>query len=328
MTRWKLALMICALTPFCGAAWDDPVGSECADLNRAVLNKAANGKLAEAEADVKTAMANRNGELRPLCEGLMLHNLAALTLIAGSFAEAESLAGRSIAMLEPVLGPENTGLLRPVHVLFSARLEQGKIGRARESLLKMQRIRVANAEERALLHGSEAVLLQAEGRFGESELAFRSALADWRETGKSDAGEVASVLSGLASLYLAQDRLKEAADALEEARAVLNDAPEAAPSDHLKVLRLRAAVERRQGEWRRAGEDLEQAINLTLAQREPDSGLLAALMRDYAEVLRREHRRREANAIEKKLAALPSVFEANAVVDATQLRQSAASRKR
>jgi hypothetical protein len=110
------------------------------------LEQSASDKLAEAEADVKTAMANRKSELRPACEGLMLHNLAALKLLAGSLAEAESLAGRSIAILEPVLGPGNTGLLRPVRVLFSARLDQGKIGRARESLLKMQRIRVANPE--------------------------------------------------------------------------------------------------------------------------------------------------------------------------------------
>ena len=34
----------------------DTVGSECADLNRAVLNKAASGKLAEAEADIKFAV--------------------------------------------------------------------------------------------------------------------------------------------------------------------------------------------------------------------------------------------------------------------------------
>ncbi len=69
-------------------------------------------------------------------------------------------------MLEPLLGPENRGLLRPVHVLFSARLDLGKIGKAREALLKMQRIPVARPEERALLHGGEAALLQAEGRGG------------------------------------------------------------------------------------------------------------------------------------------------------------------
>src|SRR5882724_10731915 len=149
MARWKLALLIFALAPCRGVGWSEQVGRECADLNRAVLDKAANGRRAEAEVDLKTAMANRGSELRPACEGLMLHNLAALTLLAGSLAEAESLAGRSIAILEPVLGRENTGLLRPVHVLFSARLDQGKIGRARESLLKMQRIRAANPEERA-----------------------------------------------------------------------------------------------------------------------------------------------------------------------------------
>jgi hypothetical protein len=326
--RWKLALMICVLAPCRGAGWGDSVGSECADLNRAVLNKAANGKLADAEADVKTAMANRKGELRPACEGLMLHNLAALTLMSGSFAEAESLAGRSIAILEAVLGPENAGLLRPLHVLFSARLDQGKIGRARESLLKMQRIQVASPEERALLHGAEAALLQAEGRFSKSESAFRLALTDWQETGKPAGGEVASVLCGLASLYLAQERLNEAADVLHRAVATLNAAADAAPADRLKVLRLRAGVERRQGEWRKAAEDLQEAMNLTLAQREPDSGLLAEIMTEYAEALRREHRRREARAIEKRVAALRAVSEAKGVVDATELLRAAPPRKR
>jgi tetratricopeptide (TPR) repeat protein len=328
MTRWLLALMICALAPCRATGWRDLVGSECADLNRLVLNKAASGQLAEAEDDVKTAMANRTSELRPACEGLMLHNLAALKLLAGSLAEAESLAGRSIAILEPALGSGNIGLLRPLHVLFSARLDQGKIGRARESLLKMQRIRVSNPEERALLHGAEAALSHVEGRFNESELAFRSALTAWQETGKFDGGEVAAVLSGLANLYLVQGRLKEAADTLDRAFAAVNDAPDAAPADYLKLLRVRAALERRQGEWRKAAEDLRQAVNLTLVQREPDSGLLAALMAEYGEALRRQHRPREARAIEKRVAALRDVSGVNGVVDATELFQAAAPRKR
>ncbi len=119
----------------------------------------------------------------------------------------------------------------------------------------------------------------------ESESAFRLALTDWCETGKSEGGEVASVLSGLASLYLAQERVKKAAEVLDRAFAALADAPGAAPADHLKLLRLRAAVERHQGEWRRAAEDLQQAMNLTLVQREPDSSVLAAMMAEYAEVL-------------------------------------------
>jgi tetratricopeptide (TPR) repeat protein len=291
-----------------------------------VLNKAANGKLAEAEADLRTAMANSKRELRPACEGLMLHNLAALTLLAGSLAEAESLAERSIRILEPVLGPENTGLLRPVHVLFSARLEQGKIGRAREALLKMQRIRVTDPEERALLHGVEATLLLAEGRLGESELAFRLALTDWQESGRSKGGDVASVLSGLASLYLAQERLKDAAEVLDRAFVAVHDAPDAAPADHLTLLRLRAALERCQGEWRKAAEDLREAVNLMLVQREPDSGLLASLMTEYAEALRRQHRRREARVIEKRVAALRIVSKGNEVVDATQLLPTSAPR--
>jgi tetratricopeptide (TPR) repeat protein len=128
--------------------------------------------------------------------------------------------------------------------------------------------------------------LQAEGRFNESELAFRLALTDWQETGKFDGGEVATVLSGLAYLYLAQERLKEAADVLDRAFAAVNDAPDDAPADYLKLLRLRAALERRQGEWRKAAEDLRQAVNLMLVQREPDSGLLAALRAEYGEALR------------------------------------------
>jgi tetratricopeptide (TPR) repeat protein len=193
-------------------------------------------------------------------------------------------------------------------------------------LLKMQRIRVTNPQEQALLHGAEAALLRAEGRFGESELAFRLALRDWQEAGQSDGGEVGSVLSGLTSLYLTQERLKEAADVLDQAFAAVNDAPDAAPADHLKLLRLRAALERRQGEWPKAAEDLRQALNLV--QREPDSGLLAALMTEYAEALRRQHRRREARAVEKRVAALRVASKGNEVVDATQLLPTGAPRKR
>lgn len=334
MTRWKLALMLFALLPCRAATWDSGLGSECADLNRAVLNKAAIGKLAEAEADLIAAMANAKSQLEPACEGLLLHNLAALTLMSGRFAQAETLAERSVYVLQPLLGPDAAGLLRPLHVLFSARLEQGKLGSARESFLMMQRIRLGKPEERALLHGAAAVLLQAEHRFAESELEFRSALADWQDAGKSNGGEAVSVLSGLASLYLAQEQLREAEGVLDRAFAALGDARDVMPVDRLKLLCLRGAVERRQGEWRKAGQDLGQAIDLSVLQPQPDAALaahpmlLAAIMTEYAEVLRHQHRGREAKAMEQRAAALRGRSRVNEVVDVTELRQTSPPRKR
>jgi len=310
----------CALWAQGAASQGGEVGNRCADLNRRVIEQATMGQLREAETALAEAIGNSTNRHEPVCGGLLLNNLATILYLSGRLAEAEVYAERSVSTLEPVLGPNTTGLLRPLHVLASARLEQGKIGKAREALTKMRRIPLERAEDRMLVHGAAAVLCHAEGRFTDSESEFRSALVEWERAGKPSGAEAASLFGGLASLYLSAERLDDAARALERALAALTTAANAVPMDRIRLLQVRATLDLRKGNWRQAERDLEQAIALARGEPRSDAELPASMMTAYAQLLRNHHQRREARLVEQSARALRGHLAIDNTVDVTELR--------
>jgi len=318
---WILPFLGCAMWAQGAASHDGEVGNACADLNRRAIEQAKTGQLREAETALAEAMGNRTNRHEPACGGVLLNNLATILYLSGRLAEAEVFAERSVSTLEPVLGLNATGLLRPLHVLASARLEQGKIGKAREALTKMQRIPLERAEDRMLMHGAAAVLFHAEGRFTESESEFRSALVEWERAGKPSGAEVASLFGGLASLYLHAERLEDAAHEVDRALTELKTAANAVPMDRIRLLQLRATLDLRKGNWRQAERDLEEAIALARDEPRADRELPASMMMAYAELLRKHHRRREAHVLEQSARALRGHLATDNTVDVTELRR-------
>ena len=291
----------------------------CADLNRRVIEQAAIGQLREAETALAEAMENSTLRHEPVCVGLLLNNLATILYQSGRLAEAEVFAERSVSTLEPALGPNTTGLMRPPRPRKrAARTRENR--KAREALTKMRRI-PWRAEDRMLVHGAAAVLFHAEGRFTDSESEFRSALVDWESAGKPGGAEAASLFGGLASLYLSAERLDDAARVLDRALAALTTAPNAVPMDRIRLLQVRVALDLRKGSWREAERDLEQAI--VLARGEPRSGaeLPASMMAAYAQLLRKHHQRREARLVEQSARALRGHLVIDNTVDVTELRR-------
>jgi tetratricopeptide (TPR) repeat protein len=305
------------------ASPEGQIGNDCAELNRRVIEQASAGRLREAEAILSAAMGNGTERLEPPCGGLLLNNLATILYLSGHFDEAERFAERSVSKLEPVLGATATGLLRPLHVLASARLEQGKIGKAREALTKMRRIPLERAEDRMLVHGAAAVLSHAEGRFAESESEFRAALAEWERAGKPSGAEVASLLGGLASLYISASRLDDAAGALDRALAALTTAPNAVAMDRIRLLQVRAALDLRKGDWRQAESDLAEAISLASVGPQAGVDLAVSLMADYAQLLRKHHQRQEARIVARRAAELRNRLTSGSTVDVTELQRKA-----
>jgi len=276
--------------------------------------------LAEAETALADAVENGANRHEPACRGLLLNNLATILYLSGRLAEAEAIAARSVSALEPALGPDATELLRPLRVLASARLEQGKVGKAREALTKMRRIPLERAEDRMLVRGAAAVLFQAEGRFTESESEFQSALIEWERAGNPAGAEGASLFAGLASLYLAAERLDDAGRVLDRALAALAAAANSVPMDRIRLLQLRATLILRKGNWLQAKGDLEQAIALARSEPRSDPDLPASLMTAYAQLLRKYHRAGEARRIEQSARALRQHLTTGKTVDVTELR--------
>ena len=89
--------------------------------------------------------------------------------------------------------------------------------------------------------------------------------------------------------------------------------------DRIKLLTSRAELHVRQGEWREAEADLGSAISTADRDTRLDPAVLKSLLANYAHVLRKNHRGREARTIEARAAALQTHGLTNGVVDISEL---------
>jgi tetratricopeptide (TPR) repeat protein len=295
------------------------LSAACIEFNQTAINQVAGGRLEDAESALSAALADRANGSEQSCAGLTLYNSAVVMALAGRFAEAEVLAERSLKILEKSYPPDDPVLLRPLQMLSSIQFEQGKIAKARGALQRMHSIRTERPADHAMVHGLAATLLHAEGRYSEAEAEYLKALGAWEESGRGETTDVAAVLDGLATLYIAAGRYREASLTLDRALAIVTSAKDAVPTDRINLFIARAKLQARQGEWREAEADLRSAISTAEHDTRLDPVVLKFLLTNYAHVLRKNHRGREARTIEARAAALQTHGLTDAVVDASEL---------
>jgi tetratricopeptide (TPR) repeat protein len=281
-----------------------PVGAECMELHRAVMTQIANGRLNEAERAVSAALAASDGRTQNPCAALVLNNVAVFMSVSGRSADAERLAERAIGILEKTYSPNDLVLLRPLQTLAVVRIEQGKTAKAREAFKRMQAIRIERPEDRALVHGIAGILSETEGKLPEAEIEYLASLQEWEHAGRGETADAGAIFNDLGVLYIHEQRLTEAQQALDRALAISSRAKDATPIDRIKVLHCRGALHARQGEWREAEQDFRDA--LSIADQEPwvEPVALRSLLTSYAYVLRKNHHRREARTIEARAAGI------------------------
>ncbi len=321
-------MLLFCLAPFAGEyalAQDATVSdlNKCIPLAQTVIYQLNTDKFGEAEAALAAALANGS---EPACVARIFTNMAAALSSSGGFADAERLAERAVRILDSTPAPEGRVLLRSLQILAAARFELGKTGKSREALNRMSTFPMERPEDRAVAHGMHGILLQAEGKSRDAELEYLAGLQAW-ESAEGDSANTASALSCLASLYLKEGRLDEAHRALERAVAIFSRAKDTASLDHINVLHLRSALRYRRGEWREAEEDLRDAVAMADRQLLLGPVTYAALLADYAQVLRKNRRGREARAIQARAAAL-GPRQSSTLVDVTELfRERTAPKK-
>ena len=291
----------------------------CIEFNQTAMNQIAVGRLKDAESTLSAALADRASGSEQSCAWLTLHNLAVVMALSGRLAEAEVLEKRSLKILEKGYPPDDPVLLRPLQMLSQIQFEQRKIAKARETFQRLQSIPTERPADRAMVHGLAAALLYAEGRYHEAEAEYLKALGAWEESGRGETTDVAAVLDGLATLYVADGRYREAGRTLDRALAIVTSAKDTVPMDRIKLFSTRAELHVRQGEWREAEADLASAISTADRDTRLDPAVLKSLLADYAHVLRKNHRGREARTIEARAAALQTHELTNGVVDISEL---------
>lgn len=282
------------------------------------LTRATQGRFSEAGEMLRAVDSNGDRADR-LCAGLTLSRVAALLSDGGRPADAEAMAGRAVHTLEEVLSSDDRELLVPLQTLAAVQLQQGKITKARAAFQKMRSIRTGRPEERALVNAMAASLLEAEGSWPEAESQYAAAIQALKEGKRGDSADCGNLLVGMGGLYIREHRGGEARQALNEALTIFKRSSDADPRDRISLLRTSGVLYARQGEWREAQQYLADALSLADHESRVDPTVLRSLLADYAAVLRKNHRRREARTVETRLAVLRGPAEFREVVDVTDL---------
>jgi tetratricopeptide (TPR) repeat protein len=318
-----LVLYVCsALETRCAVAQavdvPESVGESCAKLNSEVLDRVANGRSTEALQMLSESL-NQDNRLDHICTGLTVNNMAALLSVSGRLDEAEVMAERSIRILDEIYPSDDPALLRPLQILAAVRFEQGKTARAREAFERMQLIRIRRPEDQVLVNAMAASLLEIEGRWTEAESQYYAAIQSLKSAGRGDTAYAGALWNGLGGIYIKEQRMIQAREALDEALAIFERAPDAVSWDRIKVLRMRGTLRARQHQWKEAEEDMANALSVTDRESRIEPTVLRSLLIDYAVVLRKNHRPREARSIQTRIAALQSPGLTDGVVDVSEM---------
>ena len=322
--RFRLALLY-ALIGFPGGSAEPqstaktaPLSAECAGLNQEATERIAQGRSAEVERLLSLKVVNPGGA-GPVCTGLVANNIAARLLISGRLADAERMALRSVRAFETGFSSDDPVLLRPLQILAASRFEQGKIGEARQAFRRMEAVQTTRPQDRWIVQGMAGALLAAEGKLPEAESELVTALEMLHQCGLGQSADAGALLAGLSTIYIRERRIPEALRLLDQASAVFADAAEADPWDRVKLLHTRGALQARQGQWKEAEQDLADALALADRESRVEPAALRDMLMDYAKALRKNHRRSEAQSIERRLATLGGYSQHSAVVDVSDL---------
>jgi len=318
------AFYVLALGPWHATAQEvnpDAIQTEaCRTFHEDISRKRDNGQLAEAGAALSQALAAPENVLGESCGWLTVSNMATVFALSGRIAEAEALAKQSLRMMDKWYAPGDPVRFRPLHLLSSMQFQQAKWGKARETFRHLQALHIEQPGDRALVHGLAALWSEVEGRYQDAEREYFSAIAAWKQAGRDENADMATMFIGVGTLYLKQGRYRESAMSLDRALAIVNTARDAVPTDRVKVLAVRAALHTRQGQWREAGEELRSAISIADKDVRLDPPELKAILACYAFVLRKGNRKAEARSVEARAAAIRLPEWSKAMVDVTELR--------
>jgi tetratricopeptide (TPR) repeat protein len=298
---------------------DIPISARCVELNQRAIAQVKDWRLSEAEVTLSSASSANSEGLDHACTGVVLSNMAAVMAGLGRLDEAIGFAERSLQAFRESYSPDDRVFLRPLAILVASRFENGDTAMGRAAFNQLQLIRIERPTDRAIFHSVAASLLDSAGKWPEAESEYRASAAAWEEAGLSESYDVAEVLNGLGALYIKQQRWDDAERILERAYAIIVQVPDATPFDRIYLLDTRGILHARLGKWKEAEEELRLALSIADEQPQMGPSALLTLLRNYSGVLRKNHRRQEAKAIDARIAALQRGAKPPAAVDVTEL---------
>jgi tetratricopeptide (TPR) repeat protein len=304
------------------------IEASCELLRRDTMQYAESGRLTEARARlIEGVLELEKTESGVECVGFVFNSVGDMLQSSGRLTAAESFAERSLSELETDHQPDDRILLQPLQILAAVYLRRGEVGRARDTLRRLQAVRTEWLGEAALVRGIKAALLHAEGRDVEAEQEYIAILASWEKAGFGNSHVSYEVLNSLASLYTPHARFFEARDAFQRAQAILESQPDTTESDRMTILNNLATLYYQRRDYPQAEEYFRRAIALEGHLPQEERGALKTILFNYALLLRKTDRKHEAKVVERRAKAIVASDENSAkssVVDATELRMRSA----
>lgn len=89
--------------------------------------------------------------------------------------------------------------------------------------------------------------------------------------------------------------------------------------DYVKLLSNSGVLHAHLGAWHDAAEDLSQAVVIAERAGTTPPGIMWPILTNYAHVLRKNHRRREAREVEQRIKALQPLLRSNQIIDVADL---------
>ena len=292
----------------------------CAELDETVVNEVNNDRARNVLGRLAPQLAGRTSFER-ICGGTILTDIAALLAARGRLAEAETLARHGVETIRREALTNASLLLVPLSILATVQIEERKITAARAVVMEMQALPADSPIHHALVHQLSGRLLAVEKRTAEAVSEYMAAFEAWKQSGSDRKMAACDVLHEMSILSLQDGRLDDALSLVNQALEIISSLPAALVADRAKLLNLRGIVHIRQHDTSGAEVDFLEAISITEHDAQSDPSILAALLANYAHLLRKTHRKREARAMEQRVKAMPSRAARDLLIDVSTLRR-------
>jgi tetratricopeptide (TPR) repeat protein len=219
---------------------------------------------------------------------------------------AESCYLRSVEIWQAARGPSDPNLVVPLTNLSNVYLARGQFTRSEAAAGKALDLAGASLGPdhpvTAAILSSLATLRFYQGDFEDAAERAKGALAILRERGPRP--EHATALGNLGVIYQAQGRVDKATPLFAEAIEVLAQANLPEHPAWIRALRNQSFVHAQAGNWRQAELELVRALDLARKVVPPKHPETAVVLRAYAALLRKTHRKTEAKKLEAKAAGI------------------------
>ncbi len=309
------------------------ISPACESVNRHALTLLADNRVAEAQtqlsqftAQLDAANSDPNSHNDKLCLGVTLHNLSSALQDLGQLDAADQAVGRSVTLLEEILGPTAPEIRRPLQLAASIAIQKGQWDRAATLLARAESFEAQNRSDVAMTTTLRGKLLMQAGKLKDAERAYRQALSERELAGQGASPFIQEALSSLAIVYLKQGRAAEALPLLERSLNISELFP-ARPESHTTALFNLAIAYSAHHEEKPAascfGLAIDSLSNLPATSR-PNAGRTVYLA--YAKFLQQHGRKREAKALAEKNRNLFGPDPATYTVGMEALRAETTSR--